>query len=91
MEQKVVVAGWGQITQTKELNQTAKKPMELMIQASKRASEMMASKTALSTLDGIMIVRTLSHHYASPAKLLAQKVGAAPKFTHVSGIGGNSP
>jgi acetyl-CoA C-acetyltransferase len=91
MEQKVVVAGWGQITQTKRLNQTAKKPMELMIQASRRASEMMASKAALSTLDGIMIVRTLSHHYASPAKLLAQKLGAAPKFTHVSGVGGNSP
>ncbi len=52
---------------------------------------MLASKTALTHLDGIMIVRTLSHHYTSPAKQLAHKLGAKPKFTHVSGIGGNSP
>jgi len=91
MEQKVVVAGWGQITQPKKLNQTAKKPMDLMVQASRNASEMMGSATALSTLDGIIIVRTLSQHYTSPAKRLAQEIGAAPKFTHVSGIGGNSP
>jgi len=38
-----------------------------------------------------MIVRTLSHHYSTPARQLAQKLGATPKFTHVSGIGGNSP
>ncbi|MBT3178725.1 MAG: hypothetical protein HOG03_06285 [Desulfobacula sp.] len=91
MERKVVVAGWGQVTQPKQLNQKAKDPMGLMIQASRRAAEMMASKTALTHLDGIMIVRTLSRHYTSPAKQLAQKIGATPKLTHVSGIGGNSP
>ena len=29
MERKVVVAGWGQITQPKELSKTAKDPMEI--------------------------------------------------------------
>ncbi|MDA3791372.1 MAG: hypothetical protein PF503_23095 [Desulfobacula sp.] len=91
MERKVVVGGWGQITQPKTLDRTAKDPMGLMTQASRRAAEMLASKTALTHLDGIMIVRTLSHHYTSPAKQLAQNLGARPKFTHVSGIGGNSP
>ncbi len=91
MERKVVVGGWGQITQPKTLDRTAKDPMGLMAQASRRAAEMLASKTALTHLDGIMIVRTLSHHYTSPAKQLAHKLGAKPKFTHVSGIGGNSP
>ncbi|MBU0464021.1 MAG: hypothetical protein KKD21_11940 [Proteobacteria bacterium] len=91
MERKVVVGGWGQITQPKTLDRTAKNPMGLMTQASRRAAEMLASKTALTHLDGIMIVRTLSHHYTSPTKQLAQKLGARPKFTHVSGIGGNSP
>ena len=91
MERKVVVAGWGQITQPKELNQTAQDPMGLMTQASNRAAEMMVSKKVLTYLDGIMVVRTLSHHYTSPAEQLAQKLGAKPKFTHVSGIGGNSP
>ena len=91
MERKVVVAGWGQITQPKNLDQTAKDPMGLMTQASMRACEMMTSKQALTHLDGIMIVRTLSRHYTSPAKQLAQNLGAKPKFTHISGIGGNSP
>ncbi len=91
MERKVVVAGWGQITQPKKLDQTAKDPMGLMTQASIRACEMMASKKAIRHLDGIMIVRTLSRHYTSPAKQLAQNLGATPKFTHISGIGGNSP
>ncbi|MCK5164683.1 MAG: hypothetical protein KAQ72_13245 [Desulfobacula sp.] len=91
MERKVVVAGWGQITQPKELNKTPQKPMGLMTQASQKAAQIMASGKVLTKLDGIMVVRTLSHHYTSPAKQLAQKLGATPKFTHVSGIGGNSP
>jgi len=91
MERKVVVAGWGQVTQPKNITQTAKDPMGLMIQASRNACEMMASNSVLTDLDGIMIVRTLSRHYTSPASQLAQNLGAMPKFTCVSGIGGNSP
>jgi acetyl-CoA C-acetyltransferase len=91
MERKVVVAGWGQITQPKNLDQTAKKPMDLMVQASLKACAMMTSKKALANLDGIMVVKIVSHHYDSPAKQLADNLKAAPKFTHVSGIGGNSP
>ena len=91
MERNVVVAGWGQITQPKEMNGTAEDPLGLMLKASRRAAEMMASRKILTTLDGIMIVRTLSRHYISPAKELAEKLGAAPGYTHVSGIGGNSP
>ncbi|WP_299980979.1 hypothetical protein [Desulfobacula sp.] len=91
MERRVAVAGWGQITQPKELNRTPQDPMGLMSKASQRAAERMESGKVLTDLDGIMVVRTLSHYYTSPARQLAQKLGAAPKFTHVSGIGGNSP
>ncbi|MBU2452050.1 MAG: hypothetical protein KJ668_01910 [Proteobacteria bacterium] len=91
MERKVVVAGWGQVTQPKELNKTALDPMGLMTRAARKAADLMTSATVLTHLDGIMVVRTLSRHYASPAKQLAQTLGATPKFTHVSGIGGNSP
>ncbi len=91
MERRVVVAGWGQITQPKELNSTPQDPMDLMKQASNRAAKIMVSKKVLTALDGIMVVRTLSHHYTAPARQLARGLGATPKFTHVSGIGGNSP
>ena len=44
MERRVVVAGWGQITQPKKLNAPAQDPMGLMALASGRAAEMTASK-----------------------------------------------
>jgi acetyl-CoA C-acetyltransferase len=94
MERKVVVAGWGQITQPKKPDTSGKAamdPMGLMTRASDLAGESMGSKTILKHLDGIMVVRTLSRHYPSPARQLAQNLGSAPRFVHVSGIGGNSP
>ena len=91
MEEKVVVAGWGQIKQPKILDRPAQDPMGLMKIASLKAAESMASKKVLKNLDGIMIVRTVSHHYISPAKQLAQNLKAYPKYTCVSKIGGNSP
>ena len=74
MERKVVVAGWGQKTQPKELNKAAKDPMGLMTDASLKASEIMTSKKVLEDLDGIMVVRIVSRNYSSPAKQLAQKL-----------------
>ncbi|NOX34915.1 MAG: hypothetical protein GXP56_14505 [Deltaproteobacteria bacterium] len=91
MERKVVVAGWGQIIQPKKLKTAAQDPLGLMSLAAGRSAEMMASSSVLANLDGIMVVKTLSRHYRSCAKQLALSLGATPKFTHVSGIGGNSP
>jgi acetyl-CoA C-acetyltransferase len=91
MERKVVVAGWGQTTQPKILDKPVQDPLGLMKKASQKAGEMMTSRSILKNLDGIMVVRPLSQHFTSPAGQLADQLGAAPKFTHVSGIGGNSP
>ncbi len=91
MERNVVVAGWGQVIQPKKLEGKAKDPMGLMAQAAGKAAEKTISKNVLKELDSVMIVRTLSHHYLSPAKQLASKIGASPQLTTVSDIGGNSP
>ncbi len=91
MERNVVVAGWGQITQPKNTDKPVLDPMGLMSHAAGKAAEMMASKDVLKTLDGIMIVRTVSRHYTSPARQLAEQINASPKLTYVSDIGGNSP
>ena len=91
MEQKVVVAGWGQVMQPKILDTPARDPMGLMKEASLRAERITASRTVLKNLDGIIIVKTVSRHYTDPARMLASNLGSHPKFTHVSGIGGNSP
>ncbi|MFA5903921.1 MAG: hypothetical protein WC836_08275 [Desulfobacula sp.] len=91
MEQNVVVAGWGQVIQPKNLTTMPQDPMGLMREASLEAARMMGSEQILARLDGIMVVRTLSRHYPAPDKELANTLGATPKFTYVSGIGGNSP
>ncbi len=91
MGQNVVVAGWGQVIQPKNLSKKPDDPMGLMKSASLEAAQNAGSEKILTRLDGIMVVRTLSRHYSAPDKQLANALDATPKFTHVSGIGGNSP
>lgn len=91
METHVVVAGWGQVIQEKNLTGSPQDPMGLMKEASLRASRMMGGENILHGLDGLMIVRIVSRHFSDPAGMLAELIGASPRFTHVSGIGGNSP
>jgi len=91
MKRNVVVAGWGQVTQPKFLKDQAKDPMGLMAQASLKAAMELADPRALSRVDGIMVVRSLSAHYPAPAAELATLIAAHPKFMYVSKIGGNSP
>ena len=91
MEPNIIVAGWGQVIQPKDLNKEPQDPLGLMHEAALKAARMAGSEKMLSRLDGIMVVRTLSRHYSAPAQQLATVLGAVPKFSYVSGIGGNSP
>ncbi len=91
MEPNVVVAGWGQVIQPKNLSRDHQDPMGLMHEASLKAVQQAGSEKILHRLDGILVVRTLSRHYPEPAKQLAEALGAFPRLIHVSGIGGNSP
>lgn len=85
------MAGWGQVKQPKQTDQPVKEPLDLMVDAAVRAAETAGSKNCLKKIDGIMVVKILSRHYPSPDRQLAQRLGSTPKYTHVSGIGGNSP
>ncbi len=91
MEKQVVVAGWGQVTQSKDQGDEIVGPLDLMWEASRKAAETIGSKQALEAVDGVMVVRVLSHHYESAAHLLADKIQAFPRLKIVSGIGGNAP
>jgi acetyl-CoA C-acetyltransferase len=91
MKKNVVVAGWGQVTQPKKLETPAQDPMGLMVQASQKAARELTDPKALTRIDGIMVVKSLSADYPAPAAQLAAKIGASPRFIHVSKIGGNSP
>ena len=90
MHKKIVVSGWGQITQSKEVTGVIQDPLELMIRAAYRAQEK-SGIDFLEKIDGIMTVMTLSCYYPDAARQLAQKINATPRFIHTSGIGGESP
>ena len=91
MKTDVVVAGWGQVTQPKELDTPPQDPMGLMVRASRAAAAKLKAPELLSDVDGILTVKSLSAHYENPAGELAGKLGASPKFLFESRIGGNSP
>ena len=91
MKTQVVITGWGQVTQPKEQTENLCDPLGLMAAAALKAGEATGMRDTLRHLDGIMVVRPLSAHYPSAAAQLAEKIGASPRFTAVSKIGGNSP
>jgi acetyl-CoA C-acetyltransferase len=91
MMRHVVVAGWGQVTQPKELEGAPRGPLGLMTRASVRAGQTAGSEEVLRHLDGIMVVRIVSRHCPDAAGQLAHRLHASPRLLQVSGIGGHSP
>jgi acetyl-CoA C-acetyltransferase len=87
MTRRVILAGWGQITQGKHQREGLLDPMGLMAEAARRAGV----QEIIDRLDGVMVVRVMSRHTGSAARRLAQELGAAPRLAEVSGIGGSSP
>jgi acetyl-CoA C-acetyltransferase len=91
MEKKVVIAGWGQVTQGREQKEKILDPLGLMTKAAYRAAQSAGDANILKKIDGIMAVRVLSTFYSGTADLLSRKIGASSRYKLVSRIGGNSP
>ena len=74
MKTNVVVAGWGQVTQPKEISIHPEDPMGLMVQASNAAAGTLKTPALLSSVDGILTVKSLSAHYDDPARVQKQGI-----------------
>ncbi len=90
MQQKIVVSGWGQITQRKEVIGKILDPLGMMAKAAGQAQEKHCFDV-LKNIDGILTVMTISRYHPDAAKQLAELIKATPRFTYTSGIGGDSP
>jgi acetyl-CoA C-acetyltransferase len=89
---RVVLAGWGQVTQGKaESLDRVQDPIGLMAAASRQAFEMFGALDVLGSLDGLMVVKVMSAYYTAADRYLAERMGIAPRFSMTSKIGGNSP
>lgn len=90
MHARIVITGWGQVTQPKDARPPYLDPIDMMERAARAAGDV-AGIRSWQDVDTFLIVRTQSRQLADPAGDLARRLGAAPKQQQVSGIGGEVP
>jgi len=87
-----ILIGAGQITQRDTPPDAAREPIELMREAALRAADdARLPRTALPEVDSISVVNVLSWPYANAPRLLAERLGAAPREELYTAVGGNTP
>jgi acetyl-CoA C-acetyltransferase len=87
-----VLIGAGQLSNRVDRGDAVLEPVDLVVEALRRAADDSgAGAAALAGADAVHIVGILSWRYRDPGLLVAERVGAAPRDTSVSGMGGNGP
>ena len=87
-----VLIGGGQLSWRVDRGEEPLEPVDLMAEALRRGAESTGvGDAALTGADTVHIVSTLSWRYRDPGALVAQRLGATPRDTSLSGMGGNSP
>ena len=87
-----VLIGAGQLSNRVDRGADVLEPVDLIVEALRRAADDSgAGSAALTGADTVHVVGLLSWRYRDPALLAAQRVGATPRVTAVSGMGGNGP
>jgi acetyl-CoA C-acetyltransferase len=88
-----VIIGGGQVNQRTADGDPAREPVDLIVEAARRASTDAGTKNGhlLEAVDAVRIVSLLSWRYRDPGALVAERIGAAPRHTAVTTPGGNSP
>ncbi len=87
-----VLIGAGQLSNRVDRGAAPLEPADLIAEALRRAGEDSgAGSAAVTGADTVHVVSLLSWRYRDAARLVAQRVGADPRTTTVTGMGGNSP
>jgi acetyl-CoA C-acetyltransferase len=87
-----VLIGGGQLSHRVDRGEAPLEPVDLVVEALRRAAaDTEVGDAALAGADAVHIVSILSWRYRDPGRLVAERVGATPRTTTLSGMGGNSP
>jgi acetyl-CoA C-acetyltransferase len=87
-----VLIGVGQISNRVDRGAEVLEPVDLIVEALRRAAEDSGAGAAvLEGADAVHTVGLLSWRYRNAAALVGERVGAAPRVTTVTGMGGNGP
>jgi acetyl-CoA C-acetyltransferase len=87
-----VLVGAGQITDRPEDPRRGLEPLALMETAARRACDDAGAGAALlAAVDTVAVVTNVFHDYGDTARMLAGRLGLAPRRTVLSTWGGNTP
>jgi acetyl-CoA C-acetyltransferase len=87
-----VLIGAGQLSNRVDRGADVLEPVDLVVEALRRAAaDSGAGDAALTGADTVSTVGILSWRYRDPARLVGERVGASPRRTSVTGMGGNGP
>jgi acetyl-CoA C-acetyltransferase len=87
-----VLIGTGQLSRRVDRGEDPLEPVDLIVESLRRAADDSgAGAAALTGADAVHIVALLSWRYRDPGRLVAERVGAGPRDTSLTGMGGNSP
>jgi acetyl-CoA C-acetyltransferase len=85
-----VIVGAGQVTQRAE-PPDALEPVDLIAEAARLAAADAKAPGLLQRVESVRTVLLLSWRYVNAAALVAERIGASPRQTAVTTMGGNSP
>ncbi len=85
-----VLVGGGQINNRVDQGATPLEPVDLMVEALRGAADDSGvGNSLLAAADSIRVINLLSWRYRNPGALLGQRIGASPRHTSYTVMGGN--
>lgn len=84
-----VLVGVGQLSQRVDRGEPTLEPVDMMVEALRRADHDTCGASLVAAADSVRVINLLSHRYGDPAALVAERLGAAPRETGMTVIGGN--
>src|SRR6476661_1944502 len=86
-----VIVGVGQLTLHTDTGEASFEPVDMMVEALRRAEADTGATGVLAAANSLAVVRMLSWKYSDPAALVAQRLGIGPLQTVGTAYGGNIP
>src|SRR5438067_3988072 len=86
-----VIVGAGQLVRHPERAENQPEPADMMAEVLRAAADDAKAPAILGRADSVRVIGQMSRRWVNPARLVAERVGASPRDTVRTAVGGNSP
>ncbi len=90
-DRQPVIVGVGQLNQRVDDGAESLEPVDLMVEALRRAVKDCGTDAVVDAVDSVRAVHVFGWRYRDPARLVAQRLGCPDAATVATNIGGNVP